>query len=149
ITDQSSFDNIFFGEIERRVATEISKRDYSIFLTEEWREFENFAITKYLKNEFSGNKYVNENMGATLSIIKLPDRDSAESFINYKLTYIDEFQNPIRYTVSIELCRLQIGFYEYTCNSKRLLLILEVPKFTYERNTQIYSGIIRTFKVNC
>lgn len=149
ITDQSSYYRIFFGEIERRVTTEISKKDYSIFLTEEWREFENFAITKYLKNEFSGNKYVNENMGATLSIIKLPARDSAESFINYKLTFSDDFQNPIRYTDPIEMGRLQIGFYEYTCNSKRLLLILEVPKFTYERNTQIYNNIIRTFKVNC
>jgi len=149
ITDQSSFYKIFFGEIEKRVTTEISKKDYSIFLTEDWREFENFAITKYLKNEFRGNKYVNEKLGATLSIVKLPERDSADSFIDYKLNKNDKFQNPIRYADLIEIGKIQIGFYEYFCPTKRLLLIMEVPKFTYERNSQIYNDIIRTFKVNC
>lgn len=149
ITDQSSFYKIFFGETERKVTTEISKKDYSIFLTEDWREFENFAITKYLKNEFRGNKYVNEKLGATLSIVKLPERDSADSFIDYKLNKNDKFQNPIRYADLIEIGKIQIGFYEYYCPTKRLLLIMEVPKFTYERNSQIYNDIIRTFKVNC
>lgn len=149
ITDQSSFYKIFFGETERRVTTEISKKDYSIFLTEDWREFENFAVTKYLKNEFRGNKYVNEKLGATISIVKLPERDSADSFIDYKLNKNDKFQNQIRYADLIEIGKLQVGFYEYYCAAERLLLIIEFPKFTYDRNSQIYHDIIRTFKVNC
>ncbi len=149
IKDKSSFESILSGKETNVVITEFSKNDYTIYLSKDWREFENFAITKYVKNEFRGNKYINERLGASIFLIKLPDRDSAEIFLEYKLVNKHNYEHPVRYSDLQESGRHFVNFYEYSCGKKIFLLILEAPKFTYARNLEVYEKIVQTFKIIC
>ncbi len=149
ITDRSSFESLLSGKEADVVYTKFSKNDYTIYLSKDWREFENFAITKYVKNEFRGNKYINERLGASIFLIKLPDMDSAEMFIEYKLVNKNNYEHPVRYSDLQESGRHFVNFYEYSCGKQKFLLILEAPKFTYVRNLEIYENIVQTFKIIC
>ncbi|MCJ7651723.1 MAG: hypothetical protein MUP85_24220, partial [Candidatus Lokiarchaeota archaeon] len=149
ITDRSSFESLLSGKETDVVSTKFSKNDYTIYLSKDWREFENFAITKYVKNEFRGNKYINERLGASIFLIKLPDRDSAEMFLEYKLVNKHIYEHPVRYSDLQESGRHFVNFYEYSCGKQKYLLILEAPKFTYARNLEIYENIVQTFKIIC
>jgi hypothetical protein len=149
ITDKFSYEKILYGIKESMVSTEVLKKEYSINLSKDWREFENLTISNFLSKKFSGNKYINEKLGANISIIKIPDNDSAEIYIDQDLTNSENFNNPVRFTNLVESGRTYVSFYEYSCKGKKFLLILEAPKFTYERNSQIYFEIIKTFKLHC
>lgn len=149
ITDKSSFEKIFYGADNNKVSTAIFNTDYSIFLTDDWKEFENFSISKYLKKEFKGNRYVNQKLGASISIIKLPERDSAEVYIDLELSEKKNLSNAVQFGTLAETGKLNVSFYEYSCGEKKILLIFESPKYTYELNSNTYEEIINTFKINC
>ena len=137
------------GKEEKFEQAEFSKNDYTIHLSNDWRKFENFAITKYLKSELRGNKYINERLGANIFLIQLPDGNTAEMFLEFNLTNKHNYEHPVRYSDLQESGRQFVNFYEYSCGKQKYLLILEAPKFTYARNIEIYENIVQTFKIIC
>lgn len=149
ITDKIYYERILSGQKDNPIITELSRSDFTIFLSKDWREFENFTVTKYVKEEFIGYKYLNEKLGASISLIKMPDNKQADLFLEHQLIKKDTFEHPIRFIDLIEYGRLYVNFYEFSCNSKKFLLILEAPKFTYQSNLDLYMNIIKKFKINC
>ncbi len=149
ITDINSYKRIFSGLKNNMVHTEVSNEDYTLMLSDDWREFENFAITKFLSSEFRGSKFINDKLGADISIVKLPPKDSAEVYTGINLINRDTYENPVRFSEIQESGKHIVRFYEYSCNGERYILILEAPKFTYERNLEVYESITKSFKINC
>lgn len=149
ITDINSYKRIFSGLKNNMVHTEVSKEDYTLMLSDDWREFENFAITKFLSSEFRGSKFINDKLGANISIVKLPPKDSAEVYTGVNLINKDTYEHPVRFSEIQESGKHIIRFYEYSCKGERFILILEAPKFTYERNLEVYESITKSFKINC
>lgn len=149
ITDKNYYERILSGQKENLVNTDLSKNDYSISLSNDWREFENFTVTKFLKEEFVGYKYFNEKIGASISLIKIPDNKQTDLFLDYQLSKKEIYEHPVRYIDLIESGKSFVSFYEFSCNGKKFLLILEAPKFTYESNLSLYLNILKKFKINC
>ncbi len=149
IIDHNSFLRILYGRNSEPVLTKISNEDYSIELSDEWRQFDNFAVTQFLSNEFKGYKYINELIGSGISIVKLPLRDSLEVYSNVALSNRALYKHPVRFSQLIESGKYYYQLIEFNCNSTRILMIIETPKFTYEDNKDLLINIIQTFRVNC
>ncbi|MFO7524838.1 MAG: hypothetical protein R6W68_05255 [Ignavibacteriaceae bacterium] len=149
ITDAISFRKIVSGDEIDNKNEFISNSEFTISLSEDWREFKNFTFTKYLSTELTGSKFRNEKLGVSISILKLPADNPAGNYLEYELTNSDTYSHPIRYSDKMESGRLLIQFYEYTCGTIKFLLILEAPKYTYEHNSEIYENILNSFKINC
>lgn len=149
ITDAVSFSKIVAGEEMSNEYEFVSNNEFIISLSGDWREFKNFTITKYLSSELTGNKFRNEKLGASLSLLKLPDEVPSENYLDFELTNIDTYLHPVRYSDLQESGRLLIQIFEYTCGTIKFLLILEAPKYTYEHNSEIYENIFKSFKINC
>lgn len=149
ISDFASYRKAFSGRTSDPVNTEVLKTDFTITLTEDWREFENFSITEPLISEFRGTKYINDKFGASLSLIKLPLRDSTENYTDISLTKQDVYEHPVKFSEFIESGKHYMQIIEYTCGVNKFLMIFEAPKFTYERNKKMYDSIIKSFKINC
>lgn len=149
ITDHVSFRRVFSGSTSDPIFTGMVKTEFEINLTNEWYEFDNFSIKQPLKSEFNGTKYVNEKLGASISLIKLPIRDSAEVYTDIRLSEQAVYEHPVRYSDLNETGKHYFQMIEYTCKDRKFLMILEAPKFTYERNKDLYNSIIKSFKINC
>lgn len=149
ITDYGSFQRIFYNRNSEPVYSEISNTDFRIELSREWKQFDNFAITQFLTNEFRGYKFINEILGISISIIKLPVRDSTEVYSDISLINQTIYQHPVRFSELIESGKYFYQLLEFKCGMTRMLMILETPKFTFENNKEVLDKIIRNFKVNC
>lgn len=149
ITDYSSFQRIFYNRNSEPVHSEITNSDFGIELSREWKQFDNFAITQFLKNEFKGYKFINEILGTTISIIKLPLRDSTEVYSDISLINQTVYQHPVRFSELIESGKYFYQLLEFKCGMARMLMMIETPKFTFENNKEILEKIIKSFRVNC
>lgn len=149
ITDLFSYRRAFSGRTSDPVNIEILKTDFIIKLSEDWREFENFSIKHPLKNEFRGTKYINNKIGASISLIKLPLKDSTEIYTDILLTKEAVYKHPVKFSELIESGKHFMQIIEYTCGTNKVSMIIEAPKFTYEKNKEIYDSVIKSFKINC
>ena len=110
---------------------------------------DNLKITENLSTQFTGTRYLNNKLGAEISIIKLPEGTAAEDFLNAELTNKNDGLNSTRYSNNIETGKDLIQYYEYSCGSIKFLMIIKVSKYTYENYKDHYNNIINSFKVNC
>lgn len=122
---------------------------YSITLPENWKTLRNIEITNFVKHNLKGSRYISEYLGATISIIKIPVSDSAETYINYNLNKETSGKYRVRYSDKIELKKDFVQFFEYSCGHKKYLLILQASKYTYLQDKDIYQSIINSFTINC
>jgi hypothetical protein len=149
ITNPVTYRRAFSGRTTDPINTGMLKTEFSIDLTADWREFENFLIMQPLTQEFNGIKYINEKLGVSISLIKLPIGDSAEVYTNIKISGSAVYEHPVRFSDLKETGKHYLQIIEYTCKESKFLMILEAPKFTYERNKDLYNSIIKSFKINC
>lgn len=122
---------------------------FSLTLSEDWKEFKNFALTEYVNKKFKGTRYFNSIIGTTISIVQIPAEKVAEDFINYKLEKVSEGKIRLRYTDEIITGRDFVQFFEYYCGGKKFLLILQGSKYTYNDYKDLYSKIINSFSMGC
>ena len=122
---------------------------FTISVTSEWKRIDNLKITENLSTQFTGTRYLNNKLGAEISIIKLPEGTAAEDFLNAELTNKNDGLNSTRYSNNIETGKDLIQYYEYSCGSIKFLMIIKVSKYTYENYKDHYNNIINSFKVNC
>ncbi len=122
---------------------------YSLTLTDNWKTLKNFDMDDLFTQQVTGTRYVNEVLGASISVIKLSLADSAEMFINYKLVNSSNGKYHVRYSDKIVMKKDFIQFFEFTCGSKKYLLVLRASKYTYEQYKKIYSSIIDSFTIDC
>lgn len=124
-------------------------RGYTLTLTDNWKTLKNIAITDYLNKELKGTRYINEVLGASISIIMIPAQDSAEMYINYDLNKTTEGKYRVRYSDKITTRKEFVQFFEFSCGIKKYILILRASKFTYEKYKNDYQTIINSFTIDC
>ncbi len=125
------------------------KLGYTLTLPENWKTLKNLALTEFLNKEFNGTRYLNDEIGASISIIMIPVQDSAEMFIKYKLKFTTLGKYKVRYSDKIQMRKDFVQFFEYSCGTKKYILILNASKFTYEKYKDIYQNIINSFTIDC
>lgn len=127
----------------------INDNDFEIKLDNKWKKLGNYTITKTLKKEARGFKFINTKIGAGISMFKITGNDSAEGYIDK--TLINKTQGDYRLRISDEFedAKSIYKIFEYNCPTKKLILILEAPKSTYENYRDIYGRIFKTFKIKC
>lgn len=123
---------------------------FSISLSDDWKEFKNFAVSQFLNKEIKGTRYLNSIIGTTISIIEIPAESATEDFTNYKLDKSStEGKISIRYTEMIKMGKTFAEIYEYTCGSRKFILIIKGSKFTYNEYSDLYQKIIHSFSMEC
>ncbi len=135
--------------LSTRNGTTDSTKGFSISLTKDWTELNGIVLTQYLKKEFKGIKFVNSLIGASISVVMIPPQDSAEMYINYELPNKTEGKYIVRYSKKIELRKDFIQFYEYSCGTKKYLIIFQASKYTYDKNKDMFQIAINSFTMDC
>ena len=125
------------------------KKGFIIGASKDWKEINNFVARRDLKRPFAGYSYINASLGATLSVIKLPDGSFAEQFLDVKFGEASGGNYIIRFTEIFEKGRKYFQYLEHNCNGQRYLLIFEAPKHTYEESQIVYDTIINSFRIDC
>ena len=80
-------------------------------------------------------------------MFRISVNDSAEAYIDKPLT---RSTNGIeRISADYDDSKSRYKFYEFSCPDKKLILLFEAPKSTYENYSDIYNNIFKTFKIKC
>jgi hypothetical protein len=124
-------------------------RGFQIVLDSDWYDPISLSVTEHLIKPLQGIRYVNNSLGAQITVFRLPKGDDATQFIEYKFGDATEGSYSIRSSELITLDKHVVQILEHSCLDKRFLLILQVPKLTYEKNKNMYSDILTTFSINC
>jgi len=122
---------------------------YTLTLTDNWKTFKNITISNFIKSPLKGSKYINEIIGAYICIIALPEGDSAENFTNYTFTNSANGKYKVKYSDKIVIQKDFVQFFEYSCGTKKYLLILTASKYTYDNFKTELNDIINSFSINC
>ncbi|NNG26297.1 MAG: hypothetical protein HKM87_02120 [Ignavibacteriaceae bacterium] len=125
------------------------KKGFRIGASKDWKEINNFVARRDLKKSFAGYSYINKSLGATLSVIKLPDGSFAEQFLDVKFGEASGYTYIIRATELFGRGRKYFQYLEHNCRGKRYLLIFEAPKHSYQENKIVYDTIIKSFRIDC
>ena len=96
-----------------------------------------------------GVRYINDKIGATITIIQLPERSTASQFVKYKFGKPTKGDYRVRRTKIIESGKNFIQFFEHSCANKTFILLLQTPKYTYDKNKQTYNEIVTSFFIEC
>jgi len=124
---------------------------FSITTNEDWRELKNVGIVEHVKQKSIGIKYINTKADAQFSIIKITPEDSAESYINYKLENSATGNYKVRYSDEIPSGKNYLQFFEFSCGSKKYLMIFEASSRPSrdQKNKKAYEDIINSFYMDC
>ena len=124
-------------------------RGFQISLDSDWYDPINISVSEHLSQTLEGTRYVNNKLGALITIIKLPDGTDATQFVEYKFGDATEGAYRVRSSGLVTLDKNIIQIHEHSCQNESYILILQVPKLTYDKNKNIYSDILKTFSIDC
>jgi hypothetical protein len=151
ITDAESIMR-FFNEKEIKTPVsqiKISANDFEINLDSTWKKIGNITISNLVKKKLIGIKFISGKVGAGISLAVIAPSDSAENYFNEALTNQNKFRSDVRFTDKLIDTKNIYQLFEFSCPAKKILMILETPKSTYEANKNIYDEIIQTFLIKC
>ena len=153
ITDKSGmFASVRINPALDTISTTSNTKDilgFSLTLTNNWKTFRNRNISEFLKRNRLGTSFSNKILNADIYVIVIPNEDSAEMFINRKLTRSVSGKYKIRFSDKFSSGKYFVQFFEFSCGLKKYLLILKTSRSTYTRDRSIYQGIINSFKIDC
>jgi hypothetical protein len=124
-------------------------KGYQITLKDDWNNPIGIAVTDHLISRLGGVRYINEKIGATITIIKLPEGSTASQFVKYKFGIPTKGDYRVRSTEIIDQGKNFIRFFEHSCANKTFLLLLQTPKYTHDKNKPIYDEITTSFFIEC
>jgi hypothetical protein len=124
-------------------------KGYQITLNDDWNNPIGIAITDHLISSLEGVRYINEKIGATITIIQLPDGSTASQFVKYKFGIPTKGDYRVRSTEVIDKGKNLIQFFEHSCANKTFILLLQTPKYTHDKNKPIYNDITTSFFIEC
>jgi hypothetical protein len=125
-----------------------SKYGYYLTIDEGWKEIIDISLTGSI-NKLKGNKYYNPLMGTNIFIARLPENDSAETFVDTRLSNITQGKYKVRFTGKIEKGKFYVQYFEFSCGKKKFLMVFEASKFTYDKYKAAYQDIINSFVIEC
>lgn len=140
ILDYSTNDNNYTAD----------EKDFKFQIPKDWTKIYNVALSKDLNRNIKGIYYINQKLGASIGILKIPLTDSAEIYVNEKLSVSKEIGN---YRVRQSEVKQDLKrFYqtiEHNCGNKKYLIIIEGSKNIYKNNEQLFKDILSSFIINC
>jgi hypothetical protein len=151
ITDAESILR-FFNDQDPKDSTlqvSISENDFEIILDSTWKKLGNITISNLVKQKINGLKFISGKMGSEISLAVIAPTDSAENYFNEVLKNSKELNSVMRYSDKLIDNKNIYQLYEFSCPTKKILMILETPKSTYELNKAYYEEIIKTFLIKC
>jgi hypothetical protein len=151
ITDAESILRFFNGK-DPNVSTHqigISENDFEIVLDSTWKKLGSITISNLVKQKLNGLKFISGKMGAGISLAAIAPTDSAENYFNEVLKNRDETKSVMRFSDKLIDSKNIYQLYEFSCPTKKILMILETPKSTYEINKTHYEEIIKSFLIKC
>lgn len=104
---------------------------------------------KFLKSKTEGIKYLSAKLGASVSLFAITNSDSAENYFVEPLKNKEKYKSEVRFSDKLIDNKNIYQLFEFLCPTKKILMILETPKSTYELNKNEYEEIIKTFMVKC
>lgn len=126
------------------------ENDFQLQIPKEWAKIYNVSLSQDINRKVKGIYFVNQKLGSTLGIVKIPITDSAENYVNEKLEVVKEFNNyKIRQS---ELKSDLKRFYqtiEHSCGNKKYLLLFESSKSIYKENQKLFEEILSSFIIKC
>jgi hypothetical protein len=125
-----------------------STPEYYLSLNENWRELRN-KPGFFLKKNITGSKFVNDILGSNIYVFKIPLYEAAEDYITINLDGKVNGKYTVRFSKEFEEDDYIKRFFEYSCKTKKFLLLFSAAKNTYLDNKQEYSEIINTFYIDC
>lgn len=140
ILEYSSNDNNYIAD----------EKDFKFQIPKDWTKIYNVALRKDLNRDIKGIYFINQKLGASIGILKIPLTDSAEIYVNEKLYVSKEIGN---YRVRQSEVKQDLKrFYqtiEHNCGNKKYLIIIEGSKNIYKNNEQLFKDILSSFIINC
>ena len=124
-------------------------KGYQITLNSDWNNPIGIAVTDHLLSRLEGVRYINDKIGATITIIKLPEGSTASQFVKYKFGKPTKGDYRVRSTKIIESGKNYIQFFEHSCSNKTFILLLQTPKYTYDKIKRTYDEIVTSFFIEC
>jgi hypothetical protein len=151
ITDAESILRFFNDQDPKdsTVQVSISENDFEIILDSTWKKLGNITISNLVKQKINGLKFISGKMGAEISLAAITPTDSAENYFYEVLKNSRELKSIVRYSDKLMDNKNIYQLYEFSCPSKKILMILETPKSTYELNRAYYEEIIKSFLIKC
>ncbi len=130
-------------------SVKLTVNDFVIELDSTWKRLGNIAVSNLVKQKISGLKYINGKIGASISLAAIAPTDSAENYFNEPLINNNQFASSVRFSEKLIDSKNIYQLFEFFCPTKKILMILETPKSTYELNKNNYEQIIKTFQIKC
>ncbi len=127
----------------------LSEKDFVIDLDSTWKKLGSVTISNLVKQKVTGSKYISGKMGASISLAAIAPTDSAENYFNETLNNKYQYNSSMRSSDKLIDNKNIYQLYEFSCPTKKILMILETPKSSYELNKDHYDQIIRTFLIKC
>lgn len=131
------------------MTTEHKLGSFSMPLSDEWYQVKNVKIAEMLNKPMTGTKFINNHYGADISVIKIPEYDSSETYISYPLANVSAGNYRVRFSEKISGGKYFYQFFEYSCGSEKFLLILKTLKTTYDLYKSDYQTLINSFSMDC
>ncbi len=124
-------------------------KDFRLSLSNDWKELDNLKITLDSNVEKKGIKFINANIGASITVFPLKPGDKTENLIKSSFLHKESKNNKFRYSREVISGKNILQFWEYSCPSKKYLMILEASKYTFDRYKKMYLSIIHSFDAGC
>lgn len=126
------------------------EKDFKFQISKDWTKIYNVALRKDLNRDIKGIYYINQKLGTSIGILKIPLTDSAEIYVDEKLFVSKEIGN---YRVRQSEIKQDLKrFYqtiEHNCGNKKYLIIIEGSKNIFKNNEQLFKDILSSFIINC
>jgi len=151
ITDAESILRFFDGKDPNIPSHQvsISENDFEIVLDSTWKNIGSVTISNLVKQKLNGIKFISGKMGAVISLSAIAPTDSADNYFNEVLKNRNELNSLMRFSDKLIDNKNIYQLYEFSCPTKKILMILETPKSTYELNKTHYEQIINSFLIKC
>lgn len=137
------------GLVKVDSSTLINDNDFEIKFDNQWKKLGGYTIANLLKKEMKGFKFINTKIGAGISMFKITPNDSLEGYFDKALIIQTNGKKTQRETEEFDDTKNRYKLFEYSCPAKKIILILEAPKATYENYRDIFNNIFKSFKVKC
>jgi hypothetical protein len=134
--------------IDNRLSTP-DMNSFSMTMDSDWKELKDISVSKNLKKELRGVKFLNNKIGANFTVIRIPFNESAEAYVNYELKYNLGSRYNIRYSDTIISGKSLYVFYEYSCSDKKFLIMFEASQYTFKKFEDYYLKIINSISIDC
>ncbi len=122
---------------------------FSLTFKEEWKKVSDLTISDYLVNNMKGTKFINKQLGAEISVIRIPQKDSSEMYVRLPLPQTTQGKYKVRFSQKIESGKGYLQLFEYSCGKNKFLMIFKSSKSSYYKNKEIFEEIINSFSMDC